>query len=218
MLGLHQAEKFMLCSQTFYLFPEKVIYWEEQKSILIADLHLGKAAHFRKEGIAIPEVLMEKSLEKLDKVIEFLDIESIIFLGDLFHSEWNSDWSTFRNWISNYSYKFILVKGNHDILQPQKYLEAGMVLKEEPWRLGPFNLSHHPLEEEADVYNLCGHLHPGIKLKGKGRQRVTLPCFYFGEKKGVLPAFSNFSGKHLLKINKTDVVFGITDQKVLRFN
>lgn len=224
MLGLSQAEKFLLKEQTFYLLPEKAIFWEERKTLLVADLHFGKAAHFRKEGIAVPEQLTQLSFRKLDQILSFLDLETVIFLGDLFHSDWNEEWTDFHNWIKNYNLNFILVMGNHDILNRNQYLEAGIVLKEEPYHLGPFALSHHPMTKSEDnhpqtkAYNLCGHLHPGIKLKGRGKQSLKLPCFYFGSEMGVLPAFSNFSGKHLIKINKADSVFGITEEKVIRFN
>jgi len=217
MLGLSQSENITLKEQTFYLLPEKVIYWKERKTLLVADLHFGKAAHFRKEGIAVPEHLTELSFRRLDQVISFLELKTIVFLGDLFHSDWNKEWNKFQIWLQKYNLNFILVIGNHDILSHEQYLKAGIILKEEPYHLGPFALSHHPLEETGGAYNLCGHLHPGIKLKGKAKQSLTLPCFYFGEKRGVLPAFSNFSGKHLIKIKPTDTVFGITKEKVIRF-
>jgi len=220
MLGLTQAEKFILKEQTFYLLPEKAIYWEERKTLLVADLHFGKAAHFRKEGIAVPEHLTQLSFRKLDQILSFIDLETVIFLGDLFHSDWNQEWIEFQKCLNKYQHNFILVIGNHDVLNADQYLEAGIVLKEEPYHLGPFALSHHPQEEQTEIgesYNLCGHLHPGIKLKGKAKQSITLPCFYFGSEMGVLPAFSNFSGKHLIKIKASDHVFGITKEKVIKF-
>lgn len=218
MIALRNAEKIELEKQTFYLLPEKAIFWQEQKTLLIADLHLGKAAHFRKAGIAVPDKLMKDSLKKLDLLIDFLELDSIIFLGDLFHSEWNTAWNDFISWLEKHNLRFILVKGNHDILNTKEYIAAGMILKEEPYRLGPFDLTHHPLEKPSGAYNLCGHLHPGIRLKGKARQSITLPCFYFSENRGVLPAFSNFSGKHLLKIKSSDRIYGVTEDRIIPFS
>ena len=64
-------------------------------------------------------------------------------------------------------------------------------------------------------YNLSGHLHPGVNLRGKARQSVTLPCFYFGEQAGLLPAFGTFTGIARIQPKKNDKVFAIVEDKVI---
>jgi len=100
--------------------------------------------------------------------------------------------------------------GNHDILQHRDYEEAGIRLLDPVTVLGPLRLVHEPPNGEtaADgVYTLCGHLHPGIRLEGKGRQRMTVPCFLFGEYTGVLPAFGGFTGLHVIRPCSTDRIY-----------
>ena len=32
----------------------RALYWKKENALIISDLHVGKSAHFRKNGIAIP--------------------------------------------------------------------------------------------------------------------------------------------------------------------
>ena len=49
-------------------------------------------------------------------------------------------------------------------------------------------------EKGVKTYFFSGHIHPGIRIDGAGRQSLYFPCFYFGKKYAVLPAFSRFTG------------------------
>ena len=42
------------------LLPEKAVWIDSMGVLLIADLHFGKAAHFRKSGIPISEKVLSK--------------------------------------------------------------------------------------------------------------------------------------------------------------
>ena len=45
-----------------------------------------------------------------------------------------------------------------------------------------------------DWFNLAGHIHPGFKMRVGPGQIINEPCFYFGKKAGILPAYGNFTG------------------------
>ena len=47
----------------FVLSPERVMYWEKQKTLIIADLHIGKTGHFRKSGIPVPQNVFKEDLQ-----------------------------------------------------------------------------------------------------------------------------------------------------------
>ena len=64
-------------------------------------------------------------------------------------------------------------------------------------------------------YNLAGHIHPGVRMIGGGRQIITLPCFYFGEKQGLLPAFGIFTGLKRITPEKNDKVFVIAENRIV---
>jgi metallophosphoesterase superfamily enzyme len=80
--------------------------------------------------------------------------------------------------------------------------------------LSPFALLHHP-GKIPGLYSLAGHLHPGIRLTGAGRQRLKLPCFWLGKEVGVLPAFGDFTGLAMVEPAENDRVFVVTPDSVL---
>jgi metallophosphoesterase superfamily enzyme len=82
------------------------------------------------------------------------------------------------------------------------------------WELGPFSLSHEPLPT-TQGYNLCGHIHPGVILRGRGRQRLRLPCFYLDHAQGILPAFGAFTGLYVLSAKDGGRVYAVTDASIL---
>ena len=46
------------------------VVWRSNGWLLLSDLHLGKAAHFRKAGIPLPEGADARTLERMDEVID----------------------------------------------------------------------------------------------------------------------------------------------------
>ncbi len=195
------------------LLPEKAIYWPSQKTLLLADAHLGKIRHFRKSGIAIPGKAGYLNLLHLQNMLSAFKPDRVIFLGDLFHSEMNFEWLEFKALLDKFKeLSFVLIQGNHDILHEQSYSQFEVIYT--PLELGPFILSHEPLEKDQKLYNLCGHIHPGVRMLGQARQSMRLPCFYFGASQGILPAFGIFTGLHLVKPEKNDKIFVIAGSQV----
>lgn len=202
--------------QTLHLHPFRAILWEEADALLIADLHLGKAAHFRKNGLAAPAVILHKNLANLKILIDTFAPQRVIFLGDLFHSTVNHVWQRFVAFMQEYrDVQFDLVQGNHDILPAELYAEAQLQVYTEPLVITPFVFSHYPLEEvPVGLYNFYGHIHPGVKLRGYGGQALRLPCFHFGSRQAVMPAFGAFTGLAMVNPRKGDQVFVIGEGKI----
>ena len=208
--------KHEILGQTLCLSPEKAIFWKEKGILIIADLHMGKAGHFRKSGIPISDLVHNKDLLTLDKLLTKWQPKEVIFLGDLFHSDHNQGWEVFKRWIkSKAPLNFTLVLGNHDVLDSKDYYISNLTVLES-LELKPFSLTHVP--EETKGYNLAGHIHPAIKLSGKGRQSLRVPCYYFGEQNALLPAFGHFTGTALIKVTKQDAIYGIAEKQVIKFN
>ncbi len=181
--------------------------------LLIADVHLGKVTHFRKHGAAIPAHVAYENLEKLTGVVNHFQPQTVCFLGDLFHSNLNSEWSDFAKWVDYTSAQVILISGNHDII-PQYLFEALGVQIYKELILEKFLLTHHPTELDA-YFNFCGHIHPGVKLQGVGRQTVRVACFYKTEKQLIFPAFGSFTGKYILTPSEKDEIYVLVDGEVL---
>ena len=201
------------------MLPQKGIYWQQEKALLVADVHLGKVGHFRKAGIAVPRDMEQNDLAVLSDLVYEHKPEKLILLGDFFHSDINADWDWFILWRSQFpKLEIILIKGNHDIIDDENYRRLNINLYDE-LHIGPFLMLHRPLTETGlqnkDGYVFCGHIHPGISLVGKGRQQITLPCFAFGARQAILPSFGKFTGRVAIRSNKTDRIFAITKDKVL---
>jgi metallophosphoesterase superfamily enzyme len=63
---------------------------------------------------------------------------------------------------------------------------------------------------------LAGHLHPAVALGGPGRQRERLPCFLFGPRRGILPAFGSFTGAATVRPTAGERVFVVAGDEVLQ--
>jgi DNA ligase-associated metallophosphoesterase len=217
-MSLTSTYRLLICGQHLLLHAFRAVYWEEEDCLLIADLHLGKAAHFRRAGIAVPAAVGDANLDKLISLLLDFEPARVLFLGDLFHSEYNNQWMIFCELLEQfYGISFELVRGNHDVLDVSFYERAGLTVHEGTLAVEPFLLSHHPLEEanEEGLYNLAGHLHPAISLRGAGRQRLRLPCFFFGKHQGLLPAFGEFTGLANVPVGPDDRVFAIAEDSIL---
>lgn len=211
--------KAKLLDQELVLYPHRGMMWKD--CLLVADLHLGKVNHFRKAGLPVPGKVNDENTERLVDLIMISKPAKVILLGDLFHSHYNAEWDVFLQIVRHFvAIEFHLVEGNHDIMSPYQYQKAPLIIHEE-MEMGPFTLTHIPLEADQiaqDQYNLAGHIHPAVSLRGKGRQSVKLPCFYFGENQGFLPAFGNFTGNYRIKPTKKDQVYVVLSDKVIRKN
>ena len=213
---------FQLLDQHLLLLPQKAIYWEQERALIAADVHLGKVGHFRKAGIAVPRDMEQDDLACLSDLIEEYKPKKLIFLGDLFHSDINADWEWFALWRRhNAKIEMILIRGNHDIIHDSHYLDLNISLHKE-LLVGPFLMLHHPLElfalQNAPGYVFCGHVHPGVNLVGRGRQSITLPCFTFSDKQVIFPSFGKFTGRVAIQSAKHDRIFAVLKDKVVEID
>jgi DNA ligase-associated metallophosphoesterase len=200
-------------NQDFILHPTGSVFWTAKKMLLISDVHLGKVTHFRKHGVAVPPHSVFKNFEQLDNAFDYFKPETIVFLGDLFHSKKNNEWDFFADWVSKTDAKIILVAGNHDVIDPKHYYDLQIEVCGELQTEG-FLLTHHP-EEREGFFNFSGHIHPGIKLHGIGKQSLQLPCFFMNPNQMILPAFGQFTGKYFLIPTEHDCVYAITKEEVV---
>ena len=175
-----------------------------------------KSTHFRKAGISIPDGAAFHNLENFKNLLKRYSPREVYFLGDLFHSEMNSEWLAFKKLLEqNQDIRFHLVQGNHDIFHEDTYNNKLFQLHQQPLKLRPFILSHEPLEGHT-LYNICGHIHPGVRMHGKARQSLRFPCFYFTKNQAILPAFGKFTGLYTLKPSKHDEVFILVNSSVIK--
>ena len=206
----------MVAENEMVLMPEKVVFFPEKRIMLLSDLHLGKVNHFRRAGIPVPLRANKTNLENLISLALQHKPQRIIFLGDLFHSHYNSEWESFGQVVQSLSgITFELVTGNHDVLSERQYVKYGIVLHQELLLGEKILLRHEPLEASDGLFRICGHIHPAITLRGKGRGSETFPCFWISEHQMVLPAFGAFTGRHPITPKKSDRIFFIAGKQVI---
>jgi DNA ligase-associated metallophosphoesterase len=197
----------------FVLHPSGAIFWEEKKTLLLADVHLGKVAHFRKNGIAVPRKVEGAFFKKITAILFEFNVERFLFLGDLFHSFKNNEWHLFAAWVKQQKTEMILVEGNHDVIPAAQFEAIGLIVVRD-FTEDTFYFSHFPTEKVAH-FVFCGHVHPGVKLKGAGLPQMKVPCFYQSPQQLILPAFGAFTGLHILSPKKGDQVFVTTGKEVV---
>ena len=199
------------------LLPEKVAFLPAHQMLVIADLHLGKASHFRKEGIMIPLPSTSPDLLRMEDLIKFLKPNTVVFLGDLFHSSLNKEWEELKSFLLLHpQIQFILTKGNHDILSPS-VMENTVIEVVDELEVGEHLLFTHESinENRGDKLNIAGHIHPGVMIKSKGRQSFRLPCFYYNDQSLILPAFGKLTGLHILKKTNGAKIYAVLNDEVI---
>ncbi|WP_162343797.1 ligase-associated DNA damage response endonuclease PdeM [Cyclobacterium salsum] len=200
-----------------HLLKEKALWLAEEKCLLVADTHFGKAGHFRKSGIPIPESVHGEDFTNMQRLIVAYKPRKFIFLGDLFHSEYNQSWVQILDFMKlNDAVSFHLIKGNHDVLPEELYQNSPFTIHSECLVLGKLLLSHEPQDQIPEGYlNVCGHLHPGVSIKGKSKQRISLPCFFYRENCLVMPAFGKFTGLMTIAQDKAACIMVTTGEAVI---
>lgn len=209
--------KISVREEEIILDKERAIYLPKEQLLAISDLHLGKAAHFRKAGLAVPNIVSKNDLDRLSELLEKYLPKQLLINGDMFHSDYNTEIDEFAKWKENFNeINFILVKGNHDKQSEEVYKNLAIEVYEPNYQTDKFCFIHDVAHCRSNLYAISGHIHPGISIYNKAKQRLKFPCFYFGEDHAVLPAFSNFTGLHLVKAKETDMVFAITPTKIVK--
>jgi DNA ligase-associated metallophosphoesterase len=201
--------------QNLRLHAGRYAEWLEEKTLFVADVHLGKIAHFRRAGIGIPPQAGENGFLRLSEILQRHRPARMMILGDLFHSDFNEDFPRFAEWRKNHSAVDItLIPGNHDRSGLPHLSQLGIEIQP-PHQSGPFFLQHEAGENEVG-FLLHGHLHPGISLHGVGRQHLRMPAFWLQKHALCLPAFGTFTGLASISPDPEDVIFAIAGQRIQR--
>ncbi len=203
-----------IIGERWILHAHRALFWPARNCLVVSDLHLGKAAHLRKGGLAIPEGQDDQTLKRLTGLLDLFRPQRLLVLGDLFHSSHNLAWPGFETWAKAQPCTVELVPGNHDVLDPVRYHDAGIIVHDVVLELSPFVLTHDG-GSSTRIGTISGHVHPGIVLSGQGRQRIRVPAFLISEQRVLLPAFGTSTGLYPVKPRSNDRVFACTGKEVM---
>jgi uncharacterized protein len=198
------------------LLAQRAAFLPDERTLLVADAHLGKAQSFRRLGVPVPGGTTAQNLETLSQLVERHAALAIVFLGDLLHSRHARSPATLRafdEWRErHHALGLRLVRGNHDLHAGDPPARWQVEVVDEPWSVGALTLCHQPRSVEGH-YTIAGHVHPACVV-GRGIDRLRLPCFHFGARLGLLPAFGDFTGMPVVPAQPGDRVFVVAADAV----
>jgi len=202
--------------QPLLLLKEKALFLPLSNTLVLADVHLGKIEHLRKNGFALP-FAVRKDYLAMNTLIERHQPEKIVFLGDLFHSRPNQSVKDFIQWrTAHASVQMILAEGNHDRFH--KTLAQHCDIHIHPVYLDNGIRFLHDCADSHGQPTLSGHLHPGVQLRGAGKQQLILPCFYQHKNHLILPAFGQSTGLSVLQPVQGSSIHIITEEGIESFD
>ena len=189
------------------------------RTLLVADLHLGKETVFQKSGLAIPSGATQATLNRLQQQIHELEITRIVVLGDLLHAAigWTESLESMlgETMQSASGLRWELVAGNHDRRSHQQLRRLGWMVQEPPVIDGKMRWLHEPdapdspaptSEHRPFEMTLCGHLHPSYIVPIDAKRTAKVPCFWIRPDSIVLPAYGGWVGTHAIQPSRQDRV------------
>ncbi|MCA0132620.1 ligase-associated DNA damage response endonuclease PdeM [Winogradskyella alexanderae] len=210
------TEHITLKNEDVILTNQRAIYWEREEALILSDIHIGKTAHFRRHGIPIPDGILQKDLNRLKELILHFNAKELFIVGDLFHAETNSDMATFKQWLTQFEdLNLVLIKGNHDTQSLRLMDDLGIVVMAQ-LEIEPFIFLHEPMDNTLNLFTISGHTHPGVLIKGRGKQKLKLPCYQVTVNQLILPAFSLFTGLNTRNIPKDASCYAFTDTSIFK--
>ncbi|MDX2203858.1 MAG: ligase-associated DNA damage response endonuclease PdeM [Hyphomicrobiaceae bacterium] len=169
-----------------------ILFWPARSTLLVADLHLEKGAHFAGRGSFLPPYDTRETLHRLESALARYAPARVVALGDSFHAAQGAidiaDADLERLLRMQEGREWIWIAGNHD---PEIAARVGGSVAREI-TLDGVVLRHAP-EPGFAGREIAGHLHPVARLAGRG-MTLRRRCFIGDGTRVVLPAFGAFTG------------------------
>ena len=200
------------------LLPDRAVYWPREKTLYVADTHFGKAATFRKVGIPVSEQTTKEDCSRLTQLIESTAAEKLIILGDFLHARAGRV-QPVRNLLFQWrdqhrQVSIVLIRGNHDQQSGDPWPELEITCMPDPTESKSWDLRHLPIDSPTRPY-MAGHLHPGYRLSGRGRDTLRGPCWIVGEDRLILPAFGSFTGLKNVSLEPNEKLYLTNGEMIL---
>jgi len=177
------------------LLGDRAMYWAATRTLIVADVHVGKAATFRALGVPVPGGITAKDLARLSDLLRVTGAERLLILGDFLHArEAHAANAQLLAWRGQHAdLRIDLVIGNHD--RRAGATDAGLGIRElaSPHEELGLQFVHDPAEARGGP-TLAGHLHPQAWLADFDGSGAKVPCFVVETSLLVMPAFGSFTG------------------------
>ncbi|UOD49383.1 ligase-associated DNA damage response endonuclease PdeM [Orrella daihaiensis] len=204
------------------LLPSGAAFSHDHRTLFVADVHLGKAASYRRLGQPVPQGTTTQTLQQLSNDIDNCKVKHLVVLGDLLHGplvhKSSSTLEAIARWRTDHlAMQITLIRGNHDDRagDPPAALDIDVV--DEPFIFASVVCRHEMGACATDSgFVMSGHIHPVVVLQGRARERLRLACFVVGEKHLILPAYGAFTGGHAYNPSPNESLYVIADQVVMK--
>ena len=107
-----------LCGEQIELLAARALHWPRERTVFVADVHLGKAAAFRAGGVPLPRGSTAADLARLTSILRETGARRLVVLGDFLHAAAGRVAAldrAFRAWRDEHAaVDVMLVRGNHD--------------------------------------------------------------------------------------------------------
>jgi DNA ligase-associated metallophosphoesterase len=168
------------------------LYWEDERTLLVADLHLEKGAAFAALGMLLPPYDTRATLDRLAKVIDAVRPSRVVALGDSFHRR-NSAAQLHADDLATLlalqrGREWFWICGNHDPYLPASI--GGTVCA--TLTICGLTLRHEP-SSAPSAREIAGHLHPVARIAVRGAM-IRRRCFATDGNRLVMPAFGAYTG------------------------
>jgi uncharacterized protein len=178
---------------TLFAEASGALWWPDEGTLIVADLHFEKGSSFAARGILLPPYDTAETLLRLGDAAAKPGLRRIVCLGDSFHDGDGpariGEPDTLRLKRLTDSCDWVWIAGNHDPRPPDHL--GGRVVAEE-LAIGPLIL-RHIARADAVPGEVSGHYHPQSAIRVRGR-RLGGPCFIHDARRLVMPAFGAYTG------------------------
>lgn len=206
-----------IAGEAVELLAERALHWPRERTLFVADVHLGKAAAFRAGGVPLPRGSTADDLSRLAALLTRTGATRLVVLGDLLHAAAGRVAAldtAFRRWRDAHpSLAITLVRGNHDARAGDPPPAWAIDVVTAPHPLAPFVLCHEPRSPRTG-HALCGHVHPGVRISGNAYESVRLPCFVLGQRRTLLPAFGRLTGLAMIGGGGSESLVAIAGERL----
>ncbi len=181
-----------VCGHTMRPLAAGALYWEDEDTLLVADLHLEKGAAFAALGMLLPPYDTRSTLQRLEKVVQSVKPGRVVALGDSFHRSegaarmMDDDLALLTRLQKGREWYWIC--GNHDPHLPASI--GGTICT--TLTICGITLRHEPSAAVAER-EIAGHLHPVAKIARRGAV-IRRRCFATDGNRLVMPAFGAYAG------------------------
>lgn len=178
--------------QRFAARASGALWWEAERLLAFADLHLEKGSSYAAHGKLLPPYDTRDTLMRMTAEIERLEPAIVVCLGDSFHDlgAWARMHAEDAALIAELAHRrrWIWIAGNHDAELPralpgeaaEAFERRGVVLR-------------HQADGGAPAGEISGHFHPKVSVHARGKV-VVRRAFLEDGRRLVMPAFGAYAG------------------------